>query len=114
MLVENIIPQNMIINLGYAAVDNHIPHDDIFDYHPLRECNIFIIYYFKLHIFLYFFWGPIPVYCFHFVAIFYFYYAALLVRLILPLSIQINALCISLFQNSIPSFENSVGQNSKS
>ena len=33
----------MIINLGCASVDNHIPRDDIFDYHPLRECNIYII-----------------------------------------------------------------------
>ena len=43
MIVENIIPPNMIINLGSASVDNHIPRDDIFDYHPLRECNIYII-----------------------------------------------------------------------
>ena len=34
---ENIIPQNMIINFGCASVDNHIPRDDIFDYHPIRE-----------------------------------------------------------------------------
>ena len=34
----------MIINLGCASVDNHIPRDDIFDYHPRRECNIYIIY----------------------------------------------------------------------
>ena len=34
----------MIINRGAAEVDNHIWRDDIFDYHPLRECNIkFII-----------------------------------------------------------------------
>ena len=43
MIVENIIPRNMIINLGCASVDNHIPRDDIFDYHPLRESNIYII-----------------------------------------------------------------------
>ena len=36
----------MIINLGCASVDNHIPRDDIFDYHPRRECNIYIICYF--------------------------------------------------------------------
>ena len=42
-IVENIIPRNMIINLGCASVDNHIPRDDIFDYHPIRECNIYII-----------------------------------------------------------------------
>ena len=35
----------MIINLGCASVDNHIPRDDIFDYHPIRECNIYIIFY---------------------------------------------------------------------
>ena len=43
MIVENIIPRNKIINLGCASVDNHIPRDDIFDYHPRRECNIYII-----------------------------------------------------------------------
>ena len=42
--VENIIPRNIIINLGCASVDNHIPRDDIFDYHPRRECNIYMIY----------------------------------------------------------------------
>ena len=41
--VENIIPRNVIISLGCASVDNHIPLDDIFDYHPRRECNIYII-----------------------------------------------------------------------
>ena len=41
--VENIIPRNMIINLGCASVDNHIPRDDIFHYHPIRECNIYIL-----------------------------------------------------------------------
>ena len=43
VIVENIIPRNVIINLGCAWVDNHIPRDDIFDYHPIRECNIYII-----------------------------------------------------------------------
>ena len=33
----------MIINLGCASVDNHIPRDDIFDYHPLK--NAIFIYY---------------------------------------------------------------------
>ena len=42
--VENIIPRNMIINLSCASVDNHIPRDDIFDFHPIRECNIYIIF----------------------------------------------------------------------
>ena len=44
VIVENIIPRNMIINLGCASVDNHIPRDDIFDYHHIREGNIYIIY----------------------------------------------------------------------
>ena len=44
MIVEIIIPRNVIINRGAAEVDNHILRDDIFDYHPIRECNInFII-----------------------------------------------------------------------
>ena len=43
MIVENIIPRNIIINLGCASVDNQIPRDDIFDYHPRMECNIYII-----------------------------------------------------------------------
>ena len=41
---ENIIPRNMTINLGCTSVDNHIPRDDIFDYHPIRERNIYIIF----------------------------------------------------------------------
>ena len=44
VIVENIIPRNMIINLGCASVDNHIPRDDIFDYHPIRECNSYILF----------------------------------------------------------------------
>ena len=47
--VENIIPRNMIINFGCASVDNHIPRDDIFDYHPIRECNIYILYSVVMH-----------------------------------------------------------------
>ena len=43
VIVENITPRNVIINRGAAEVDNHIPRDDIFDYHPLRECNIYFI-----------------------------------------------------------------------
>ena len=34
----------MIINLSCASVDDHIPRDDIFDYHPRRECNLYIIF----------------------------------------------------------------------
>ena len=41
---KNIIPRNVIINLGCASIDNHIPRDDIFDYHPIRVCNIYIIF----------------------------------------------------------------------
>ena len=43
VIVENIIWRNVIINLGCPSVDNHIPRDDIFDYHPIRECNIYFI-----------------------------------------------------------------------
>ena len=43
MIVENIIPRNVIINRGAAKVDNHISRDDIFDYHPSRKCNIYFI-----------------------------------------------------------------------
>ena len=43
VIVKNIIPRNVIINRGAAEVDNHFSRDDIFDYHPLRECNIYFI-----------------------------------------------------------------------
>ena len=43
MIVENIIPRNMIINLACTLVDNHIPRDDIFDYRSLRKCNMYIL-----------------------------------------------------------------------
>ena len=43
VIVENLIPRNVIINRGAAEVDNHISRDDAFDYHPLRECNIYFI-----------------------------------------------------------------------
>ena len=43
VIVENIIPRNVIINQGAVEVDNHISRDGIFDYHPLRECNIYFI-----------------------------------------------------------------------
>ena len=42
-MVENIILRNVLINRGAAEVDNHISRDDIFDYHPLGECNIYFI-----------------------------------------------------------------------
>ena len=41
MIVEKIIPRNMIINHGCASVDNHIPRDDIFDYHPLKNVILY-------------------------------------------------------------------------
>ena len=44
VIVDNIIPRNMTINLGCTSVDNHIPRDDIFGYQPIRECNIYIIF----------------------------------------------------------------------
>ena len=43
MIVENIIPGNVIINRGAAEVDNHISRVDIFDYYPSRKCNIYFI-----------------------------------------------------------------------
>ena len=43
VIVENIIPRIVIINRGTAKVDNHISRDDIFDYHPIRESNIYFI-----------------------------------------------------------------------
>ena len=43
VIVENIIPRNVIINRGAAEVDNHISRNDIFDYHPSRKCNIYFI-----------------------------------------------------------------------
>ena len=44
MIVENIIPQKMTIKLSFALVDNHMPQNNIFNYHPLRECNIYMLY----------------------------------------------------------------------
>ena len=43
VIVKNVFPRNMIINFGCILDDNHIPWDDIFDYCPLKECNIYII-----------------------------------------------------------------------
>ena len=43
MIVENIIPRNVIINRGATEVDIHISRDDIFDYHSGSECNIYFI-----------------------------------------------------------------------
>ena len=43
VIVENIIPRNVIINQGAATVHHHVSRDDIFDYHPLRECFIYFI-----------------------------------------------------------------------
>ena len=48
VIVENIIPRNVIINRGAAEVDNHVSRDDIFDFHPFdfhpfREWYIYFI-----------------------------------------------------------------------
>ena len=43
VIVENIIPRDVIINQGAAEVDNHISRDDISDYHPSRRRNIYFI-----------------------------------------------------------------------
>ena len=43
LIVENIIPRNVIIKQGAAEVDNHISRDEIFDYHSIREYNIYFI-----------------------------------------------------------------------
>ena len=43
VIVQNIIQKNVIINQGAAEVDIHISRDDIFDLHPIRECNIYFI-----------------------------------------------------------------------
>ena len=37
------IPRNVIIDRGAAIVDNHISRDDIFDYYPLMEFNIYTL-----------------------------------------------------------------------
>ena len=44
VIVENIIPRNMIINRGAAEVDNHISRDDFFDYHPLKNVIFILLY----------------------------------------------------------------------
>ena len=44
VIVENIIPRNVIINRGAVEVDNHNSRDDIFDYH-LSGNVIFILLY---------------------------------------------------------------------
>ena len=44
VIVENITPRNVIIIRGAGEVDNHISRDDIFNYHPHRECYIILLY----------------------------------------------------------------------
>ena len=56
VIVENIIPRNVIINRCAAEVDNHISRDDIFDYHPIKNV-IFILLYRTLFIIFYY---PFP------------------------------------------------------
>ena len=43
VIVENIIPRNVIINRDAPEVDNHISRDNIFDFHPLRERYVYFI-----------------------------------------------------------------------
>ena len=43
VLVENIIPRNVIINRGAAEVDNHISSVDFFQLAPSQECYIYFI-----------------------------------------------------------------------
>ena len=40
---ENIILRNVNIIPVVAEVDNHISRDDFFNYHPIREGNIYFI-----------------------------------------------------------------------
>ena len=44
VIVENIIPRNMIINRGAAEVDNHISRDDFFGYHTLKNVKFILLY----------------------------------------------------------------------
>ena len=44
VIVEYIIPRNVIINPGAAKVDNHISRDDFFDYHPLKNVIFILLY----------------------------------------------------------------------
>ena len=41
---ERVIVENEMLEIC-ALVDNHIPWDDISDYYPIRECNIYIIHF---------------------------------------------------------------------
>ena len=45
VIVENIIPRNVIINRGAAEVDNHVSREDIFVYHSISGNVIFILLY---------------------------------------------------------------------
>ena len=60
VIVKNIIPRNMIINLSCSSVDNHIPRDDIFDYHPIRD--VIFIYYSLMFFIAYAFKGQVHVF----------------------------------------------------
>ena len=44
VIVENIIPRNVVINRSAAEVDNHISRDDFFDYHPLKNVIFILLY----------------------------------------------------------------------
>ena len=43
-IVKNVILRNIVINLGFASVNNYIPQGDIFYYLPLG--NIILMYYY--------------------------------------------------------------------
>ena len=53
MIIEKIIPRNVIINRGAAEVDNHISRDDFFDYHPLKNVIFILLYRIFFLIFFY-------------------------------------------------------------
>ena len=43
VIFKNIIQRNAIITFPEEC-DYHISRDDIFDYHPIRECNMYLLY----------------------------------------------------------------------
>ena len=44
VIVENIIPRNMIINRGASEVDNHISREHFFDSYPLKNIIFILLY----------------------------------------------------------------------
>ena len=49
VIVENVIPRNVIINRGAAEVDNHISRDDIFRLSPSQGMK-YLFYYTEQYI----------------------------------------------------------------